>query len=84
MHASSALTSRMKKAERFDFLMKATEKKLQLEEKRTMIEEKMVMLKENKVEITSASEEAKMLTLKVAELDDDARMLMQVVRFKML
>ena len=64
--------------------MNATEKKLKLEEKRTTIEEKNMVLMEKKVETAVASEEAKMLTLKVAELYDDARMIMQAVRFKMV
>ena len=70
--------------ERFDLLMKATEKEIQLEEKRAMIEEKKVMFEDKKVEMTTASEDTKILTLKVAELDDDTRMIVQAVRFKTL
>ena len=42
------------------------------------------MLEEKKVEIPAASEDGKMLTLKMEELDDDARMIVQAVHFKML
>ena len=36
------------------------------------------------MKIAAAAEDAKMLTWKVTDLDDDARMIMQAVRFKML
>ena len=38
---------------------------------------------EKKVEIVANSEDAKMLTLKMDELDDDARMVVQAVRLGM-
>lgn len=66
-----------KKAERFNMFMTAAEKKLKLEEKKTMLEEK-------KVEIAAASEDSKMLTLKMDDLTEDARMIMQAVRVRML
>ncbi|KAI5011387.1 hypothetical protein ZWY2020_013524 [Hordeum vulgare] len=47
-----------KKAERFDKCMVAREKKIKLQEK--------------KVEPTSTSEDAKMLTMKMSDLDPDA------------
>ena len=53
-------------------LMVAIEKKLKLLEKNVILEEK-------KFEIASASEEAKMLTLKTRDLDDDVRMTVQSV-----
>jgi hypothetical protein len=53
------------KAERFNMLMAATEKKLKLEEKNAMLEEKKTMFEEKKVEIAATSEDAKMLTLKM-------------------
>ena len=73
-----------KKAEKFNFLMEATKKQVKLKEKRVMIEEKKAMLEEKKTKIAFAAQDGKMLTLKVEGLDDDARMIMQVVRFKML
>ena len=45
------------KAERFNILMAATDKKLKLEKKKAKLEEK-------KVEVAAASEDSKMLTLK--------------------
>lgn len=54
----------------FNMLMVATEKKLKLIEK--------------KVEIVAASKDAKMLTLKIEDLDDDARVIVQAVCFEML
>lgn len=65
------------KAERFNMLMASTEKKLQLEEKKTMLEEK-------KVEIATTSENSKMLTLTMENLDEDARMIVQAIRLKLL
>ena len=71
--------------------MEATKKKIKLEERRTMIEEKKAMLeekqailKEKKVKIAVDAEDAKMLSLKVESLDADARMIVQVVLYKML
>ena len=59
-------------AERFNILTAATDKKLKLEEKKAKLEQK-------KVEIVVASEDSKMLTLKMEEVDDDARMIVQAV-----
>lgn len=65
-----------KKAERFNMFMTATKKNLKLEEK-TILEEK-------KVEIATALEDSKRLTLKMDDLNEDARMIMQAVHVRML
>ncbi|KAE8809146.1 udp-n-acetylglucosamine--peptide n-acetylglucosaminyltransferase spindly [Hordeum vulgare] len=58
------------KVERFNILMVATEKKLKLEE--------------NKVEIAATTKDSKMLSLKMEEVDNDARTIVQAVRLRML
>lgn len=58
-------------------LMVAADKKLKFEEKKAMLEER-------KVEIAAASEDTKMLALKMEDLYDDTMMIVQAVRFKIL
>ena len=68
-------------------LMDAIEKKFKLEEKRAMIEEKKAILEEKKVMLLNLEGQcggAKMLSLNLDSLDADARMIVQVVRYKML
>ena len=79
------------KAEGFKLLMEVTkqkqvleEKRVKIEEKNAMIEEKNAMLEEKKVKIAADVEDAKMLTLNLEDLDDDTRMIVQAVGFKML
>ena len=48
-----ASSSSLMVVERFDLLMKATEKELKLEQKKDTIKEKKVMLEEKKVEIAA-------------------------------
>ena len=64
--------------------MEETKNKLSLKEKRALIKEKKAMLEEKKVKIVAASEDAKMINLKVAELDGVARMIGHAVCFKIL
>lgn len=73
-----------KRAKRFKLLMEATDKKFKLEKKRTMIEERKVTLEEKKFQIAANAEDAKMLSLNVATLDADARMIVQSARYQML
>ena len=49
-----------------------------------MLEEKNTILKDKKVLITTATGEVKILTLKMDYLDDDAKMIVQAIHFKML
>ncbi|KAE8811083.1 hypothetical protein D1007_12078 [Hordeum vulgare] len=69
---------------RFKLLMHVAEKKLALKEKRAMIKENKTMLREKKVKITTNAEDAKMWSLNLESLDDNARMIMQVILYKML
>ena len=48
------------------------------------IEERKAMLEEKNVEIATASEDTMMLTMTMEDLDDDRRMIVQAVHFKML
>ena len=66
-----------KKAERFDILMAAIEKKINLKEKKTKLEKR-------KVELATRSGDTKMLTMRMDELDDDALMIVRATRVKML
>ena len=59
-----------------NILMMTTDKRLKLEEKMNKHEE-------SKVEIAAASEDSKMLTLKMEEFDDNARMTMQALHLRM-
>ena len=58
------------KAKRFNILIAATKKKTKLEEK--------------KIELEAASEDTKMLTMRMDELDPNAAMIVHAVRVRML
>lgn len=64
--------------------MAVTDRKAKLRVKKSKLEMKKAKLKEKKVEIAVASEDSKMSTLKMEELDDYARMIMQAIRLRML
>ena len=57
--------------------MTATKEKLKLEKKKVILEEK-------KLHITTTLKEEKILTLKLDDLDNDAKMIVQAICFKMV
>ena len=63
--------------ERFSILIGVIEKKINLEEKKSMVEERQV-------ELATASEDTKILTMKMDYLDPDAAMIVQFVHVRML
>ncbi|KAI4989807.1 hypothetical protein ZWY2020_038170 [Hordeum vulgare] len=65
------------KADRSSILMAMTEKTLNFKKKKVGLEEK-------KVEFATSSEETNVLTLKMKDLDDDTRMIVQALHLIML
>ncbi|KAE8808443.1 hypothetical protein D1007_15193 [Hordeum vulgare] len=63
-----------KKGERFNILMAVIENKINLKEKKIKLEEKMV-------ELTSTSEDTKILTMRMDESDPDVVMIVHVVHY---
>ena len=55
-----------------------------MSEKKLKLEKKKVILEEKKVHITTTVKEEKILTLKMDDLDNDAKMIVQAICFKML